>query len=835
MSFIPIILGAAVVTIVIVIVIIILCCKKKRTDTKTKGEEEAIKKEFGDNLLKESLIEDNTIEEKENNEKKGNEGEEIIEVQNKNIEENKNENEEILVKKDEKNEEIVKQEDKNEEVEIKKEEEKEIIEIKDNEDDELKEEEKDEEKTEQKEEQKVEKKEDKSDQSEDEEKVEKKEEKEETEEKKINQKKDEDIDNKKNERKIKDKTNENCYIKKIDSYNYRPRTKIELFTKQNTLDLDSSLDKDIKEKNKNFDNKAEQQFYDYKLLNNETIQNDNDTGDNNTIKNYFNANNRIIKPFSNNNFNKKFPKINKINYTKPISIKVKERLSDFSIVNNNKTNLSISNDINLESQNINKKKEKVLDKSFDIAKKEITPFTKKILNKNPLNPKIYINKKIIKKHSLQKLGNHEKNSKDSKPISNDNNNNNNINDILPSINNLDSSRAYVKKNRDILNAIPNNNTIDNCTSYTKRTGIYKNKNHLNKSFIKYNNNNNNNAGGSSINFSDTEIVSSCELTLIGEIFFNKEVKIDRSGIKNPLPTSTNRYKNKKKSCEIRFGVGCPNNNTNNNNIFTHSSTSLINKNADDKKINITHSNKNNKKFSIKNNQNKKRSISSLNSSIINKSIIDVMLNLSYTKIHKKIKETSNVNFNNNNNNNNSMNNNDNIILFSLKYDTSQDMFQLISTQDSIPIELLLNYNYPLRFQQNYNLLIGAIKMKMKVVKNDKNESILNIAILFDEENGEKKGEKKEIIYRFNPYVDKMPITIGRINCDINLNNISVSKLHAQIDYIYDYDEYFITDCKSTNGTYLLLKSPLNTIYVKRDLFLKLYESKFKIHYINFDI
>ena len=319
----------------------------------------------------------------------------------------------------------------------------------------------------------------------------KKEEKEETEEKKINQKKDEDIDNKKNERKIKDKNNENCYIKKIDSYNYRPRTKIELFTKQNTLDLDSSLDKDIKGKNKNIDNKAEQQFYDYKLLNNETIQNDNDTGDNNTIKNYFNANNRIIKPFSNNNFNKKFPKINKINYTKPISIKVKERLSDFSIVNNNKTNLSISNDINLESQNINKKKEKVLDKSFDIAKKEITPFTKKILNKNPLNPKIYINKKIIKKHSLQKLGNHEKNSKDSKPISNDNNNNNNINDILPSINNLDSSRAYVKKNQDILNAIPNNNTIDNCTSYTKRTGIYKNKNHLNKSFIKYNNNNNN--------------------------------------------------------------------------------------------------------------------------------------------------------------------------------------------------------------------------------------------------------------------------------------------------------------------------------------------------------
>ena len=80
----------------------------------------------------------------------------------------------------------------------------------------------------------------------------------------------------------------------------------------------------------------------------------------------------------------------------------------------------------------------------------------------------------------------------------------------------------------------------------------------------------------------------------------------------------------------------------------------------------------------------------------------------------------------------------------------------------------------------------------------------------------------------------MPITIGRVNCDINLNNISVSKLHAQIDYIYDYDEYFITDCQSTNGTYLLLQYSLNSIYIKREHHFKIFESKFKIQYVNFD-
>ena len=343
--------------------------------------------------------------------------------------------------------------------------------------------------------------------------------------------------------------------------------------------------------------------------------------------------------------------------------------------------------------------------------------------------------------------------------------------------------------------------------------------------VKYNNNNNN-VGGSSINFSDTEIMSSCEISLTGDIFFNKEIKLDRCGIKNPLIT-TNRYKNKKKACELKFGVS--------SNVSNISSSSVIGKITDEKNNNKNSSknvnivSKNNKKISVKGNQKKKmQSISSLtsvnNNSNINYKNIDVVLNLSYSKIQKKINESSLIN-----------NNNDNYILFILKYDTSMDMFQLISTQESIPLELLLNYNYPLRFQQNYHILVGAVTIKMKVIKNEKNESLLNVAVLFEEENNENKEEKNEIVYKFNPFVDKMPITIGRVNCDININNISVSKLHAQVDYVFDYDEYFITDCKSTNGTYLLLRHSLNSIYIKRDHYLKIFESKFKIHYVNFDL
>ena len=328
----------------------------------------------------------------------------------------------------------------------------------------------------------------------------------------------------------------------------------------------------------------------------------------------------------------------------------------------------------------------------------------------------------------------------------------------------------------------------------------------NKSFISFSNltiKYNNNPQGSSINFSDTEIISSCEITLIGDLFFNKEIKLDRSGIKNINMVNTNRILQKgknKKVCEIKFGVSM-------NNSKLSSSSLIKNNEEKNNKNNNQNINKINKFTSMKNNQKKKiqsiSSLSSVNNSIINKNYIDIILNLPYNKVFKKL----------NQNPNNNINNNENIVLFILKYDTNLDMFQLTSTVDDIPVELLLNYNYPLRFQQNYNILVGGMRIDIKVIKNDKNESILNIIVLNDEDKGENKNgnAKSDIIYRFNPFIDRMPITIGRINCDICLNNISVSKLHAQIDYIYDYDEFFLTDCKSTNGTYFLLKSPLNSI------------------------
>ena len=128
-------------------------------------------------------------------------------------------------------------------------------------------------------------------------------------------------------------------------------------------------------------------------------------------------------------------------------------------------------------------------------------------------------------------------------------------------------------------------------------------------------------------------------------------------------------------------------------------------------------------------------------------------------------------------------------------------------------------------------MVGGVKIRIRINKNENNESIINIYT-----NNGSGGDKKKSLknYIFNPLKDKMPITIGRNICNINLDNISVSKVHAQIDYIYEYDEFFIIDCNSTNGTYLLLQNPVNSIYIKQDLSFKLCETSFRIYYTNFE-
>ena len=346
-----------------------------------------------------------------------------------------------------------------------------------------------------------------------------------------------------------------------------------------------------------------------------------------------------------------------------------------------------------------------------------------------------------------------------------------------------------------------------------------------RSFISFSNiivrnkTNTNNRSKSNLG-SDTEILSSCELILTGELFFNKEIKIDRLGIKNQNMDQSiggksqsinfNHKIYKRRDKELKFGI-MKNNNEEKN---IENQNSIKNNNQD-----------NNNPINKIEKMNKKESDLSMSSIMdkTKKSDLDMTLNIPQNKINR---------FQNNNKTDN------NIIIFTLKYNPNMEIFEFNSCQDSVPIELLLNYNFQLRTNLEYHILLGNVKMSLVVSKNIKNQNVINISIINGVDTPEKnanKDDKKNILYTFNPYEDKMPVTIGRVNCDINLSNISVSKLHAQINYINDTDEFVVSDLRSTNGTYLLLEKPLNFFYINRDLSLRIFESTFSIKYINFDL
>ena len=84
-------------------------------------------------------------------------------------------------------------------------------------------------------------------------------------------------------------------------------------------------------------------------------------------------------------------------------------------------------------------------------------------------------------------------------------------------------------------------------------------------------------------------------------------------------------------------------------------------------------------------------------------------------------------------------------------------------------------------------------------------------------------------YEFNKEND-LPITIGRNNCKININNNSISKNHAVIEYSAEYNSFYIKDLGSTNKTYFVIKNGGN-IKINRDMNFKVFESKFSIKII----
>ncbi len=157
-------------------------------------------------------------------------------------------------------------------------------------------------------------------------------------------------------------------------------------------------------------------------------------------------------------------------------------------------------------------------------------------------------------------------------------------------------------------------------------------------------------------------------------------------------------------------------------------------------------------------------------------------------------------------------------IFYIYFEQKLDKFFLKSLTKEIYFSLIINpYNQiPLDNNHKNYVKIGKIILSI-LIKND--EKIIYIKV--------KKSEtiEKEQNYYFNK--DKMPITIGRSNCSINIKCDTVSKTHITIDFNQENKNFFLIDNASTNGTQLLLNEGKN-IQLNGEMNFNLGEKQFQI-------
>ncbi len=134
------------------------------------------------------------------------------------------------------------------------------------------------------------------------------------------------------------------------------------------------------------------------------------------------------------------------------------------------------------------------------------------------------------------------------------------------------------------------------------------------------------------------------------------------------------------------------------------------------------------------------------------------------------------------------------------------------------------YFYP---GKDYYLFVGKIFFSIKTEKKG-DEHIINIQVdntCYDNEKPQPINQK----YSFNSE-NKPIIKIGRIDCDINVCEQCISKVHGIIEFSKINRKFYYKDMKSTNGTTLLVKKG-DFLKLKGEMYFKLEDVNFKIQEI----
>ena len=132
------------------------------------------------------------------------------------------------------------------------------------------------------------------------------------------------------------------------------------------------------------------------------------------------------------------------------------------------------------------------------------------------------------------------------------------------------------------------------------------------------------------------------------------------------------------------------------------------------------------------------------------------------------------------------------------------------------------YFYP---QRDYFIFVGKIFFSIDVQK-EGNEQIINIQVDTYDNNANKDEINKKYSFSQNKFI----IKIGRVNCDINIPEKCISKLHGIIEFSKSNQKFYYKDMNSTNGTTLLIKKD-DSLRIRGEMNFKLDDVTFKIQEI----
>jgi hypothetical protein len=155
-------------------------------------------------------------------------------------------------------------------------------------------------------------------------------------------------------------------------------------------------------------------------------------------------------------------------------------------------------------------------------------------------------------------------------------------------------------------------------------------------------------------------------------------------------------------------------------------------------------------------------------------------------------------------------------VFNIYFQKKSKDYYLHIIHDSIIIYYEINNPVYFENDKDYYLLIGNVFI---IIITKKVGTKKGIDIEIENEDG-----NNEI---FSFMENEVPISIGRTNCKIIIPRESISKYHAEIGYSNELQKFYYKDCKSTNGSTLLVKEDDNLL-IKGEMNLKLENIPFTI-------